>query len=401
MILARSPYCPFGKGLSFVTRWNRGLLLLVFFAALTPMVAFAATTSAPPVVRGEVVAVQDKISSNGGSAVLSQGTEVLTVRLSNGAHAGQEVQAQATILDFSQAAQRFKPGDEVYLSSAPSPTAGQPDEYYVIDRVRTTPLLILAGGFALLILLMSRWKGLRSLIGMAFTFFVLVEFLMPRILDGDNPVLVSLIAAFLIFGVTLFLVHGIGRMTVAAVSGTTMSLVLTAILAVLFVTLTQLTGLGSEEAGYLQAPIGGGTIDPRGLLLGGIIIGALGVLDDVTVSQSSTVFELRKANPAYTMQRLFTSGINVGRDHIATTVNTLVLAYVGAALPLLLLFTRTDQPFMLILNREEVTEEIVRTLVGTIGLVTAVPFTTFVASWLAVRTSPAAIEESAHGHHHH
>ncbi|HEX3723815.1 MAG TPA: YibE/F family protein [Nitrolancea sp.] len=384
-----------------MVRWNRVLLLLVFFAALTPAVAFAAVASAPPVVRGKVVAVQDKISSNGGSAVLSQGTEVLTVRLSNGAHAGQEVQAQATILDFSQAAQRFKPGDQVYLSSAPSPTAGQPDEYYVIDRVRTTPLLILAGGFALLILLMSRWKGLRSLIGMAFTFFVLVEFLMPRILDGDNPVVVSLIAAFLIFGVTLFLVHGIGRMTVAAVSGTTMSLVLTAILAVLFVTLTQLTGLGSEEAGYLQAPIGGGTIDPRGLLLGGIIIGALGVLDDVTVSQSSTVFELRKANPAYTMQRLFTSGINVGRDHIATTVNTLVLAYVGAALPLLLLFTRTDQPFMLILNREEVTEEIVRTLVGTIGLVTAVPFTTFVASWLAVRTNPGEIEESGHGHHHH
>jgi uncharacterized membrane protein len=384
-----------------VLRWDRFLLLLVLIASLVPGVALAAGASTSSVLRGKVVSVQDKIINNGGSAVLSQGTQVLTVRLSEGEHAGQEVQAQATILDFNQAAQRFKVGEEVYLSSTPSATPGQPDEYYIIDRVRTTPILILAGGFALLILVMSRWKGLRSLIGMAFTFFVLVEFLMPRILDGQNPVLISLIAAFLIFGVTLFLVHGIGRMTVAAVSGTTMSLLLTAFLAVLFVSLTRLTGLGSEEAAYLQAPIGGGTLDPRGLLLGGIIIGALGVLDDVTVSQSSTVFELRKANPAYTAQRLFTSGIKVGRDHIATTVNTLVLAYVGAALPLLLLFTRTDQPFMLILNREIVTEEIVRTLVGTIGLVTAVPFTTFVASWLAVRTSPAAIEDSDHSHHHH
>ena len=386
-------------------RWRWFFLVFALLAILLPDLGEAASNSTAvsgsPYVEGQVVAVQNKTFNTGSTQGLSQGTQVLTVKLLEGPLKGQQVQAQATILDFSQKTQRFSVGEKVYLQQAQSPTPGQPGDYYVIDRVRTAPLFLLAAVFSILILLMSRWKGLRSLLGMAFTFFVLVEFLVPRILDGDNPVFISLVAAFVIFGVTLFLVHGIGRMTVAAVSGTAMSLMLTAALAVIFVGLTRLTGLGSEEASYLQAPVGGGTLNPQGLLLGGIIIGALGVLDDVTVSQSSTIFELRKANPAYTLQHLFTSGINVGRDHIATTVNTLVLAYVGAALPLLLLFTRTDQPFLLVINREVVTEEIVRTLVGTIGLVTAVPFTTFVASWLAVRTNPVDISDLGHAHHHH
>jgi len=385
-------------------RWRWFFLVFALIAMLLPDIGEAASNSAAsgsPYVQGVVVAVQNRTFNTGTTLGVSQGTQVLTVKLLQGPQKGQQVQAQATILDFSQKTQRYAVGEKVYLQQAQSATPGQAGDYYVIDRVRTTPIVLLAAGFALLILVMSRWKGLRSLIGMAFTFLVLVEFLVPRILDGENPVFISLVSAFIIFGVTLFLVHGIGRMTVAAVSGTAMSLLLTATLAVIFVGLTRLTGLGSEEASYLQAPVGGGTLNPQGLLLGGIIIGALGVLDDVTVSQSSTVFELRKANPAYTLQHLFTSGINVGRDHIATTVNTLVLAYVGAALPLLLLFTRTDQPFMLVINREVVTEEIVRTLVGTIGLVTAVPFTTFVASWLAVRTNPVDIDDMGHAHHHH
>jgi uncharacterized membrane protein len=368
--------------------------MVVLAVSLVPGAAVAAT--AFPVVQGRVTAVENQPLTN--VAGISQATSVLTVQLLKGPDAGKQVQANATVLDMSQRAQRFEPGDQVYLAYNPSTGSGSPTSYSVVDRVRTIPMLVLAGAFALLIVLTSRWKGLRSLIGIAVTFVVIAKLLVPRILDGQNPVAVSLVAAFLIFGVTLFLVHGIGRMTIAAVTGTTMSLMLTALLALLFVGLTQLTGLGSEEAGYLQAPLGGAKLNPQGLLLAGIIIGALGVLDDITVSQSSTVFELRKVNPALPLRRLFSSGIKVGRDHIATTVNTLVLAYVGAALPLMLLFTRTDQPFLLILNREMVTEEIVRTLVGTIGLIAAVPFTTLVASWLAMRTHPADIDELGHAH---
>lgn len=376
--------------------WRLWLVVVLLAVSLVPSAAFAASDA--PVVRGRVIAVENQQLPD--VAGIKQATSLLTVQLLTGADAGTQVQANATILDMSQRAQRFDPGDEVYLSYAPSPGGGSPTSYYVIDRVRTTPILVLAGVFALLIVLTSRWKGVRSLLGLAFTFVVIAKLLIPLILDGQNPVAVSLIAAFLIFGVTLFLVHGVGRMTVAAITGTTMSLVLTALLALLFVGLTQLTGLGSEEAGYLQAPLGGAKLNPQGLLLAGIIIGALGVLDDVTVSQSSTVFELRKVNPTLPLSHLFGSGIKVGRDHIATTVNTLVLAYVGAALPLMLLFTRADQPFMLTLNREMVTEEIVRTLVGTIGLIAAVPFTTLVASWLAMRTNPADINEMGHAHDH-
>jgi uncharacterized membrane protein len=190
-------------------------------------------------------------------------------------------------------------------------------------------------------------------------------------------------------------------MTVAAMAGTSLSLLITGALASIFVDISHLTGLASEEAALLQAAIGGRGLNPQGLLLGGIIIGALGVLDDVTVTQSSTVFELRKANPNLSASRLFRSGLKVGRDHIATTVNTLVLAYVGASLPLMLLFTQSDQPFLQIGNREIVAEEIVRTLVGTLGLISAVPLTTSIASWLAVRTSPERIDDHGHSHGRH
>jgi uncharacterized membrane protein len=377
--------------------WRLLLLIASLAGALVP--AGVAAESAFPVVRGNVIAVENQPLMN--QAGISQANQLLTVQLLTGEHAGSRVRANATVLNMSQREQRFEPGDEVYLSYAPPTGNEQPSSYYVIDRVRTTPILILAGIFALLIVLTSRWKGFRSLLGMAFTFLIIAQLLVPQILNGQNPIAVSLVSAFLIFGVTLFLVHGVGRMTVAAVSGTTMSLILTSILALVFVGLTQLTGLGAEEAAYLQAPLGGAQLNPQGLLLAGIIIGALGVLDDVTVTQSSTVFELRKANPSYSLQRLFRSGLTVGQDHIATTVNTLVLAYVGAALPLMLLFTRADQPFLLTLNREMVTEEIVRTLVGTIGLIAAVPFTTLVASWLALRTNPREIKDLGHGHRHH
>jgi uncharacterized membrane protein len=224
--------------------------------------------------------------------------------------------------------------------------------------------------------------------------------LIPRILAGSDPVTISIFAAVFIFMFTLYIVHGIGKMTTAAVIGTSISLLITGILAYIFVRVSTLTGLASDEAAFIQVMVGGEGLNMQGLLLGGIIIGALGVLDDVTVSQSSTVFELRKANPRMSAAQLFASGITVGRDHIAATVNTLVLAYAGVALPLLILFTQIDEPVLHVINREILAEEIVRTLVGSLGLISAVPLTTGIASWMAVNTPVDKIEDYHHGHHH-
>jgi uncharacterized membrane protein len=349
-------------------------------------------------VRGEVVTVLDEGETDLGP--ITQPYQHLLVELKEGQRAGDQVEIQVGVIDLNTQGHLYRPGDNVYVSYTPAVEAGQEELFIIIDRVRTTPLFILVGMFVAAIIALGRWKGVRAIVGLAFTFSVIIWFMIPRILDGANPVTISVFAAIFIFMFTLYIVHGIGKMTTAAVFGTSISLMITGLLAFIFVRVSTLTGLASDEAAFIQVMVGGEGINMQGLLLGGIIIGALGVLDDVTVSQSSTVFELRKANPRMSAQQLFASGITVGRDHIAATVNTLVLAYAGVALPLLILFTQIDEPFLYIINREILAEEIVRTMVGSLGLISAVPLTTAIASYMAVRTQPQHIEDYHHGHHH-
>jgi uncharacterized membrane protein len=207
---------------------------------------------------------------------------------------------------------------------------------------------------------------------------IITQFILPMILAGNDPVLISVVGSFAQLAVTLYLIYGWTRKTHAAVGGMLISLIVTGLLATWFVSLTRLTGLGAEESLFLQAS--GVRLDLRGLLLGGIIIGALGVLDDITISQASAVLELTRTDPTLAPLAVYRRAMNIGRDHIASTVNTLVLAYVGASLPLLLLFALYPQPFGQVINREFVAEEVVRTLVGSLGLVSSVPITTFLAS---------------------
>lgn len=346
---------------------------------------------------GEVVAILEEGMTTVGP--VTQPFQRLLVRMTSGERAGSEVEVSVGVRDLNTGGVRYEPGDRVYLSRTVGPD-GQ-EVFFIIDRDRSTPLLVLAFLFAVAILLLGQWKGLRALASLAITFIVLIWFLVPRVLAGANPVATAIVASFAIFTVTMLLTHGIGKMTAAAIAGTSVSLILTGLLAALFVRAASLTGLASEEAAFLQVVMGSQAINPRGLLLAGMVIGALGVLDDITVSQSSLVFELRRANPLLTGWELFASGVRVGRDHIAATVNTLVLAYAGAALPLLLLFTQLDQPLLQVVNREMMAEEIVRTLVGSLGLISAVPLTTGFASWLAVRTTPEQLPRDGHAHHHH
>jgi uncharacterized membrane protein len=221
---------------------------------------------------------------------------------------------------------------------------------------------------------------------MGISLVVIVAFIVPQILDGRDPVVVAILGSVVMMGLSLYLVYGWDRKTHVAVAGLFLSLILTGLLAIWSVNWTRLSGFGAEEAGFLQ--LAGVELDPRGLLLAGIIIGALGALDDVAIGQSSSIFELSKANPRLGSRELFRRGMNVGRDHIAAMVNTLLLAYVGAALPFLLLFSVYAEPLGTTLNREIIAEEIVRTLVGSLGLLAGVPLTSLLAAFVAQNRLP-------------
>ena len=255
---------------------------------------------------------------------------------------------------------------------------------YFVDFVRTTPLVWLTVVFAAAILLISRWKGLRSLLSMAFSLIVIIKFIIPQILSGADPLRVSIIGSCILLGVTLYLTYGWNLKTHAAVISMFFVLLITGLLAGLFVVFTKLTGSGDENSLFLLQILNT-QINLRGLLLGGMIIGALGVLDDLVTTQASAVFELHFANPALGFWHLYRSAMRIGQDHVAATVNTLVLAYAGASLPMLLLFTLGQGELGYLVNFEFVAEEIVRTLVGSLGLVSAVPLTTLIAIFLVLR----------------
>ena len=216
---------------------------------------------------------------------------------------------------------------------------------------------------------------------------VLLWFIVPAILAGEPPLLVAIVGAAAIMLVVLYLTHGPGTSTSVAVAGTLISLTLTGILSWVAVTATHLTGVADEDAGYLNMTT---PIDMRGLLLAGILIGSLGVLDDVTVTQAYTVAELATANPGYRFGQLDRSATRIGRAHIASVINTIILAYAGASLPLLILITTSANPLEQILTNQLVANEIVRSIVGTIGLISAVPITTALAALAATRRTRRA-----------
>ena len=272
----------------------------------------------------------------------------------------------------------YKVGDQVLIAYSKELSTNQ-ESYLISDYIRRTPLLILFLFFIIVTVLIGKWKGLSSIIGMAVSFVVILKFILPSIYSGSDPVTIAILGSLVIIPVTFFLSHGINRKTIIAIIGTLISLVITGILASIFVEATKLTGFASEEAGFLNV-FREGTINIKGLLLAGMIIGVLGVLDDITISQSAIVQELKLANPSLKSKELYKKAMSVGKDHIASMVNTLILVYTGAALPLLLLFVDNPRPFSELINYEIIVDEVVRTLVGSIGLVLAVPITTFIAS---------------------
>jgi uncharacterized membrane protein len=340
--------------------------------------------------RGVVTAVTREARQNLGWTV--QVTQSLRVRLRSGHDRGRVVDATYAQPEHAAPLRR---GDAVLLIRGAAPGAAA---YEVVDRDRLVPL---AAAFALFVaaaIAFSRWQGATALLGLGISLLVLARFVVPRILAGGHPLGVTLAGAVMIALTSIYLAHGANRRTTVALAGLLVTLAAAAGLAILFVSLARLSGAGSEEAVLLQVGHLGG-VNLRGLLLGGILLGALGVLDDITTAQAAAVQEISRANPRLGPAELYRRGLSVGREHITALVNTLVLAYAGASLPLFLLFTiNPDQPLWVTLNTEFVAEEIVRTLVGSIALVLAVPVTTLLAARFLRETGGPRPPVPGHSH---
>lgn len=283
-------------------------------------------------------------------------------------------------------------GDQVVLLDVR--TSPPPYRYAFSDLQRASPMWWLLGLFVAAVIAVGRWQGVRAMTGLVLSGAILVLFVVPALLRNESAVLVALTGTIAIAYLALYLAHGFRHSTTVALAGTLASLAVITALALLVAEVARLSGLASEDAQALR--VTASALDLRGLLVAGIVVGALGVLDDVTVTQVSTVAALRRANPLLPRRSLYTEAMRVGRDHVASTVNTLVLAYAGATLPLVLLFSQGTQSTGRIVTSEIVAVEVVRMLVGSVGLILAVPITTALAALVLSGDE----DVHAHGHHH-
>jgi len=271
----------------------------------------------------------------------------------------------------------LEPGDRVELVRTPG-VDGEPATLTYFNIERDRPLWLLAGLFALVVVLVARWRGLMSLVGLGFAGAVVGLFVLPALLVGESAVPVAVVGAVAIMYVVLYTTHGFSMRTSAALAGTLGGIALTAAIGSWAVGAAHLTGVTGEEGGVLSTYAGG--LDFQALLVAAVVVAGLGVLNDVTITQASAVWELRGAAPGMSRRALFTSGMRIGRDHIASTIYTIVFAYAGTALLLLLVVSLYDRPLLDLAGTDEIATEIVRSLTSSIGLVLAVPLTTVIAA---------------------
>ena len=270
-------------------------------------------------------------------------------------------------------------GDTLVLTRDPAAEGGP--SYGFFDHERDTPIIALGIAFAVVVVAVARLRGFASLIGLAFAFVVMLQFMLPGLLSDSSPTLVSLVGSAAIMFVVLYLAHGFSARTTTALVGTLFGLALVAVLGAVSVSVARLTGLGSDETNMLN------NFDPTlnfsGLVLAGVVIAGLGVLNDVTITQASAIWQLHEVDPGMTWRELYTRGMAVGRDHIASTVYTIVFAYAGAAIPALLLVELYSQGIWTTITSAALAEEVIRTLVSAIALVLAVPVTTAAGAFFA------------------
>lgn len=308
--------------------------------------------------------------------------QILSVIIDEGKYAGIPFEIDYGTRQIRNNMIMMEEGDRILVTISSTPDGVLSAHF--IDFDRRSNLLWLLLIFVAVSVLISGWKGVRSLLGILLSLAVIILIILPGIQSGKDPLSVSILGAFFFVAFSLYIIYGWNVKTHVAVLGSFLALVITGILAFIFVNNTRLTGYGNENMFYISQ-LTQNTMNVRNLLLAGILIGTLGVLDDLVISQASAVFELYRNKPNQTFKILYKSAMNIGQDHIAATVNTLVLAYAGASLPMLLLFSFRNVNYGLAINLEYIAEEIVRTLVGSLGLFAAVPITTALAALVAVK----------------
>jgi uncharacterized membrane protein len=307
---------------------------------------------------------------------------------------------------------QLKVGDVFYLTKTVRADGGA-DVYSVSDPYRLNSIYFFAALFILLVLLIGGWQGLRGLLSLAGGLLVIFYLFIPGVNQGFSPILMSIGVASLIVILGSYITHGFNKTTTAAVIGMIGTVVFTGLLAYIAVKTSHLSGFESEEAVYLNFNARG-HIDLQGLLLGGILIGVLGVLYDVSIGQAISVEELHRVGPHLSRRFIYKRALRIGREHIGALVNTLAIAYIGVSLPLILFYFTTTTPVPIIINSGIFATEIIRTLIGSIGLVLAVPITTLISILLLIKTKPISKDDplyqkekeeaeqlSGHAHHHH
>lgn len=302
-------------------------------------------------------------------------TQKLQIQITSGNKKGIQITIDTGAFQTSNS-QKYSVGDELYLNYLKNPEG---KETYIIQNFkRSFYLYILFIIFFIFTVIIGKLKGFLSILGMALSFLMIFFSILPNILNGVSPVLAVLMASLFMVPMIFFIAHGINKKTFLAVFSTLITLLIIGVLSYVFIELTKLTGFSSDEASFLQV-YKNGAINMKGILLASMIIGALGILDDITISQIAIVEEIANSNNKLGKMELYKKAMKIGQDHIASMVNTLVLVYAGAAFPLFLLFVNNKRPFNEIINMEMVAEEIVRTFVGSIGLILAVPISTYFA----------------------
>ncbi len=306
------------------------------------------------------------------------GCRAAEIELLSGPGAPGDAQA---LLPYGAKAPKVRAGDRIIVSFAEQAPEGQQYAFQDFDRGR--PLLTLTILFALGVLALSRWRGIGALASLAYSLVLIAVFTLPAIMEGSSPLAVAVATAAAIMLVTLYLSHGFSVRSTVAMLGTLVSLLVIGGIGWVFTSVGHFTGLVDEGSQYISGIAA--QVDLHGLLLAGLVIGAMGVLDDVTVTQTWAVWELADVDPDASTRSLFVRAMRIGRSHVASTVNTLVLAYVGATLPLMLVFSALSLPFGIAVSQEVVAQEVVRGLVGGLGIIAAVPVTTAIAALVAGR----------------
>jgi len=332
---------------------------------------------------GTEIGVVDEILEEGEITLgeVTQPYQVLLVTVQKGEYTGERFEIEYGTRQILNEMIHIDEGDRLLITVSSTPDGTLTAHF--TDFHRGNSMLLLFGFFVAVSILISGWKGVRSIIGILLSLAVIILIILPGIQEGKDPLAVSIFGTSFFVAFSLYIVYGWTVKTHAAVLGSLLALSITGVLAYIFVNHARLTGYGDENMFYISQ-LTQNTLDVRSLLLAGVLIGTLGVLDDLVIAQASSVFELYRNNPGQSFKILFKSAMNIGQDHIAATVNTLVLAYAGASLPMLLLFSFRNVNYGLAINLEFIAEELVRTMVGSLGLFAAVPITTALASVIAI-----------------